>query len=123
MRYRYPALTLKPEWAHLVAFGRKRVENRTWQTSYRGKIWIHAGLGFARLDHRKMVRQGIVIPPRDVLHRGEIIAVATLHDIVRYSPRANLGKYAFGPFCWILRNVRPVRPRKVSGRLGLWWPE
>ncbi len=55
---------------------------------YRGKIWIHAGLRFARFDRRKIERRGIVVPLREVLHRGEIIAVATLHDIVRYSPGA-----------------------------------
>ncbi len=38
------ALTLQQPWATLIAEGHKRVENRTWQTAYRGPLAIHAGL-------------------------------------------------------------------------------
>lgn len=37
------ALTIKQPWASLVAHGIKEIENRTWKTNYRGKIYIHAG--------------------------------------------------------------------------------
>ena len=35
-------LSIKAEFAYLVAAGIKDVENRTWQTKHRGKILIHA---------------------------------------------------------------------------------
>lgn len=40
------ALTLTQPWASLVAIGAKRIETRSWSTSYRGPIAIHAARGF-----------------------------------------------------------------------------
>lgn len=36
------ALTLTQPWASLVALGEKRIETRSWGTSYRGELAIHA---------------------------------------------------------------------------------
>jgi ASCH domain len=36
------ALTLRPHWAWLVVNGYKNIENRSWPTRLRGRIWIHA---------------------------------------------------------------------------------
>lgn len=36
------ALSIKQPWASLIAHGIKDIENRTWQTHFRGKIYIHA---------------------------------------------------------------------------------
>lgn len=35
-------LSIKQPWASLIAHGIKDVENRTWKTNYRGRIYIHA---------------------------------------------------------------------------------
>jgi activating signal cointegrator 1 len=35
-------------WASLVRIGEKRIETRSWRTSYRGHLAIHAGKGFPR---------------------------------------------------------------------------
>lgn len=35
-------LSLKQPWAWAVATGRKKVENRSWSTPYRGTVYIHA---------------------------------------------------------------------------------
>jgi hypothetical protein len=40
------ALTLTQPWATLVAIGAKRIETRSWKTSYRGPIAIHAAKAF-----------------------------------------------------------------------------
>ncbi len=37
------AITLHQPWATLVAIGAKRIETRSWGTSYRGPLAIHAG--------------------------------------------------------------------------------
>jgi len=36
------ALSIKQPWASLIANGIKDVENRTWRTKFRGRIYIHA---------------------------------------------------------------------------------
>lgn len=36
-------ITVKQPWAWLIVSGVKPIENRTWQTKFRGRILIHAG--------------------------------------------------------------------------------
>lgn len=40
------ALTLTQPWATLVAIGAKKIETRSWSTTYRGPLAIHAAKGF-----------------------------------------------------------------------------
>lgn len=42
------ALSVKQPWAYLIAHGVKDIENRTWRTKQRGRIYIHASAKFAR---------------------------------------------------------------------------
>jgi len=36
------ALSIKQPWASLITHGIKDIENRTWKTHFRGRIYIHA---------------------------------------------------------------------------------
>lgn len=36
------ALSIKQPWVSLIALGIKDIENRTWKTNFRGRIYIHA---------------------------------------------------------------------------------
>lgn len=38
------ALSIKQPYASLIAHGIKNIENRTWRTHFRGRIYIHASL-------------------------------------------------------------------------------
>jgi hypothetical protein len=40
-------LTVRQPWASLIVTGAKDVENRSWPTSYRGTLLIHAGVRLA----------------------------------------------------------------------------
>ncbi len=46
------ALTLTQPWATLIAIGAKRIETRSWWTSYRGPLAIHAGKNLAPVGGR-----------------------------------------------------------------------
>ena len=37
------AISIKQPWSFLIASGIKDVENRTWQTKFRGRVLLHAG--------------------------------------------------------------------------------
>lgn len=37
------ALSIKQPWAWLICAGYKDVENRSWRTDFRGRIYVHAG--------------------------------------------------------------------------------
>lgn len=87
------ALSLTQPWASLVSIGRKSVETRSWGTSYRGLLAIHAAKTFPR-DYRELVMRepcrsaleagGIPVPygtaeiAGDLLPRGAVVAVVRL---------------------------------------------
>ncbi len=43
---RYKVLSLTQPWATLIAIHAKKIETRSWATSYRGQLLIHAAKGF-----------------------------------------------------------------------------
>jgi hypothetical protein len=49
------AITLHQPWASLVAIGAKKIETRSWRTTYRGPIAIHAGI---RCNEAEMIGYG-----------------------------------------------------------------
>jgi len=132
-------LTLTQPWATLVATGQKLVETRSWQTSYRGPILIHAAKGYppeAR-DFAVELQVARVLPTPAghtpwALHPlplGKIIARAVLDDVrtTRWSRQfldpleLSLGDYSDGRFAWWLRDIHPIDPPVPwRGSLGLW---
>lgn len=103
------ALTLTQPYASLVVIGVKRIETRSWSTSYRGPLAIHAGTGLGpvggkkglsalcaqpvffralephfRVEHRAMGSFGGSIDTieADDLPLGAVVATCTLVDVV-----------------------------------------
>jgi hypothetical protein len=112
------ALTICQPYAHLIATGEKVVENRTWPTSHRGTVAIHAGRSLEWLDPNDKSRYpGMAF--------GAVVAVARLAACVRVenltaAPWAG-HEHAFGPWCWCLADVRVLRePVDCRGAQGLW---
>ena len=76
-------ISVRQPWAWLIVAGHKDIENRTWRTSYRGRLLIHASLATEPEDF-PMQRQwiepcGLVIP--EDLPRGAIVGAATLSHV------------------------------------------
>jgi ASCH domain-containing protein len=95
-------LTVRQPWAWAIIFGPKRVENRTWKTSYRGPLLIHAGRSRARLGD-----YGPGEPDATDLAFGSILGVVELLDCVPYE-RVKDRPFAEGPWCWLLAEPRPL---------------
>ncbi|WP_027947192.1 ASCH domain-containing protein [Amycolatopsis taiwanensis] len=124
------ALTVKQPWAWAIAAGHKPIENRSWTTSYRGPLAIHAGKTIDR-HAMPLVRQLLATIGADTaeldqpLTRGAVIATAELVDVCAQAVSG--GTCACGPWAepgqhhWRLANVqRLAEPALVTGRLGLW---
>ena len=133
------ALTIQQPWATLVAIGAKRIETRSWRTSYRGPLAIHAAKGFP-----KWARQFTTAPVcYETVRRftaaqgsgtfpayptGVVLATCTLVDCVPIrgvEPVSELerafGDYSDGRYAWMLANVVPLpTPISAKGALGLW---
>ena len=85
-------LTLTQPWATLVAMGAKHIETRSWQTSYRGPLAIHAakGLGpvggvaglydLCETEPFHTALRGLDLPY--LLPKGAIVATCELVDCV-----------------------------------------
>lgn len=140
-------LTLYNPHAMLMALGRKRLETRSWMTSYRGLVAIHAAkhspVEYAALCAREPFRSALrAEDPRGDewarMHHGTVLAVAELEaarpvtsgDVLRFGhliTPANeeeeraFGNYMPGRFAW--RFGPPYKlasPRLMRGRQGLW---
>lgn len=140
-------LTLWQPWASLIAIGAKQYETRSWPTSYRGLLAIHAAKVFKGGPRRLVFEE----PFYSVLHKagladipvpgllgverlpqGAVVAVATLASchlckgafkpILEGSPHElAFGDFSPGRFAWVLHAIRPLRePIPCSGSQGLW---
>ncbi len=70
-------LSLRQPWAWALIHGGKRVENRRWNTKFRGDFLIHASKGCPVHEYRDavswMVTRGFV--------RSELLALDTMSDV------------------------------------------
>lgn len=128
------ALSLTQPWASLVAIGAKRFETRSWKTTHRGLLTIHAAKGFPRecralLAEPEFYRAFHVHDETpDPLPLGAVVAVvrviecyATTDDFVtdlrREDPcEIRFGDYSPGRYAWKLELVhRLERPIPARG--------
>lgn len=126
------ALTVRQPWATMIALGLKNCENRTWETSYRGPLAIHAGKGMTKAEYEDALDFGCqalgnvqwLDNPElksEALPRGAIIAVADLYAISDQMPSPWYLGWSSGQLGWFFRNVRRVaKPVACKGALGLW---
>ena len=113
------ALSILQPWAWLIVHGPKDVENRDWQTSYRGPVLIHAGKkwGPAQRDDLARVREehpDLVLP--DEFDRGGFVGAATIVDCVDQMA----SPWFVGDYGFVLANRRPI-PKFIpyKGQLGI----
>ena len=111
------ALSIRQPWAWLIVNGFKDIENRTWSTRYRGRVYVHAGRRIVPDDYpeqRAYIREsGIVIP--EELPRGAIVGEVSITDCVAVSP----SPWFCGPYGFTLTDplAYPV-PITYRGELG-----
>jgi len=123
------ALSIMQPWCSAIAFGGKRVENRTWRAppwAIGTMIAIHAS---RKPDIAARPPSGESWPEHR-MHLGALIAVAALSGC-HLSPDFGGTCGATRPLCspwavrdqyhWLLENVRPLaEPVPCRGALGLW---
>lgn len=91
-------LTLWQPYASLVAMGEKRIETRSWSTSYRGPLAIHAGQALPKIwtpfkdEHfvealaPEIGLNSMGAPNLDRLPRGVVLAIVNLVDVAPMLP-------------------------------------
>lgn len=122
------AITIQQPFATLIAEGFKKYEFRTWKTSYRGDILIHAGKRVDRPTMNQFLQLGLEYP------RGAIIAKARLTDCIEVTDEfreilkeKNLLVYSgvlndstWKGYAFILEDVEKIKPIETKGKLSFW---
>ena len=112
------ALSIRQPWAWLVVSGHKDVENRTWATRFRGRVYVHAGklpmaAGSFPEQEEYVRRAGIWIP--EDLPMGAIVGEAEIVDCVA----ASESPWFCGPYGWVVAGAALYeRPIPYRGKLG-----
>ena len=110
------ALSIRQPWAWLIVHGIKDIENRTWQTKLRGKVFIHAPLKF---DMAAYQRIDYIMPPKQELEIGGIIGTVEIIDCVTKSN----SKWFNGPFGFKLINPTQLSFIPCKGQLSFFQPK
>ena len=133
-------LSIRQPWASMIARGLKRFEIRSWSTTYRGQLLIHASgaaptrayaeevfeyypelmarIGLHTLDDLKALPRSAIVGTvtiADVLDSKTIQGVATVDDA------SVIGDLDDDSFYWRLRDAIEIDPvTGIDGKLNLW---
>lgn len=120
------AITISQPFASLIANGDKFVENRTWPTTYRGPLAIHAGKGTQYLCREELA----LYPTGCIIAIVELVACIARNDLEILKPNDTIEsrrvvdirnhRYTEGPWCWILEDAKPILHVAINGKQGLW---
>src|SRR5687768_5495626 len=98
-------LSIRQPWAWAIATGRKRVENRSWNTPYQGTVYIHASSQTEKFQNAWLYKTFRLRVPDD-LPNSAIVAVAELKDVVTGSRGKPFGRWFEGKYGFVLSNVK-----------------
>lgn len=121
-------VSIKEPYATLINKKIKYIETRSWNTNYRGEIYIHASKG--KYPIKEEISHLITA---DELNNGYIICKAKLvdsiyidNDFVQKVKNDDIdnylcGDYTVGRYAWVLEDVELLdNPIKAKGQLGIW---
>lgn len=120
------ALSIRQPWVWGILSAGKDIENRDWQTRFRGRFAIHASKGMTRAEYEDFLSTahaisltqpfppGLTLPAFSELERGGIVGVASIVDCVENHP----SPWFFGRYGLVLENATPVKFIPVKGALG-----
>ena len=123
-------LSIIEPWATLIKEGKKVIETRSWKTSYRGELYIHASSKKIKRSDAHTIELLKLIP--DVpMGYGHILCKCKLVDCV-YMDQGFLkqieknkqeflcGEYSLGRYAWILEDVEVLDvPIPAKGHLNI----
>lgn len=131
-------LSVREPWAWLVVNNWKNIENRTWETSYRGPLLIHSSLQFdtsaipwmiengfgmasvAVMDHFKIIahkKSGELIPE----NKKELGGITGVVNLTRITSGYNVSSWAQpGLRHWHVMQGKPLPFMPCKGQLQLW---
>ena len=133
------ALSVRQPWCWAILHAGKRIENRDWRTSFRGRVLLHASKGCTREEYEdsadfiRDAEPGLVVPLLAELPRGALVGAMTITGCVEVHidalgdavPSAAIPvpqlRWACGPYGLLLADMVALpRPVPCKGALGFW---
>ena len=123
-------LSIIEPWATLIKDGSKKIETRSWKTSYRGELFIHASK--TKISKETKNNEELMSLVKSNFGFGNIICKCMLVDCVYMTSefiedlKKNnyqeyvCGEYKVGRYAWILEDIQIVDNIAVNGQLGIW---
>ena len=125
-------LSLTEPYATLIKEKTKRIETRSWKTSYRGELYIHASNTKIPKRYRENQELMSLVKNKDYPY-GQIICKAKLVDCIKMTKdwiekikKENKkeylsGIYEEGRYAWILEDIEILNhPIYAKGSLNVW---
>lgn len=131
------AITLRQPWAGLLVLGIKQNETRSFNTNYRGRLYIHSSAVISKFEKQlfeRLVKELGLTPQQQQLcqitgcvlgHVDITNTFSTTRDerqtLWVSSREALMGDYSPGRYFWTCANpVLLDKPIPAKGQLGLW---
>ncbi len=124
-------LSLTEPYATLIKEKKKKIETRSWKTSYRGTLYIHASLTKMSKETKEN-KELMELVDDKALNYGNIICKCNLVDCLymtkEYVEKIKkdnyqeyiCGEYKEGRYAWILDDIVIITPIKAKGQLSIW---
>ena len=124
-------LSLTEPYATLIKTGVKKIETRSWKTSYRGKLYIHASSTKIPKEYKNNKELMNLVNVNE-LNFGNIICSCNLVDCIEMTDKFIeevkknkeeyiCGVYKVGRYAWILEDIKVLeKPILAKGHLGIW---
>ncbi len=131
-------LSVRQPWAWLICAGYKNVENRSWKTNYRGRLYIHAAKSFDwnAIEHRicynfpysgwQLAYAHFGIKDNKITRHqedfGAIVGYADLVDVKCGKGMKEMPSRFWaipGFYHWELEYAAKLAPIPLKGRLGI----
>ena len=124
---RMKAITIKQPFASLIREGYKEYEFRTWKTSFRGEIYIHAGLGIDKEAMNRVKDYNLTYPSGCIIAKAKITDCVEVDDnlsqeLLKKNEKVyyNLKKKKEKRYGFKIEDVEKINPIPVKGKLSLW---
>ena len=124
-------LSIIEPWATLIKEKKKYIETRTWKTSYRGELYIHASKKKIKVKD-KQITELLELIPNIEMGYGKIISRCKLVDCIYIDENFKeeisknkqeylCGDFNIGRYAWILEEaVSLEKPIEAKGQLNIW---
>lgn len=124
-------LSIIEPWASLIIEKKKFIETRSWYTSYRGELYIHASKKKIKKEDVHITKLlelilGISLGYGLILCKCKLVDCiymdeGFLKNIKNNKQEYLCGEYSLGRYAWVLEDIEPLeQPIAAKGQLNIW---